>query len=396
MTRNHWIPLGALTLVALFATSAAQAQVADGAERHRNTRHVECGRGQTITRALELLQDRKDPITITFEGTCTEAPSITRDDVVLEGKGVDPTIVGKVSILGASRVTIQGFTVRNSFESGVDCVRGAGCTIRNVISRDNPRRCIYIEGSSAELVDTQTYRCEIGVFNRSAHVQFGGSIVSNENSVAGISASTGGSFVALNANITTNNNTLGFVNQLSSETTFANGSITANNNTVHGISLTSQGVFVHGTINVTANNNGGFGLLIVEGSTWSSFVTFNSSTNFNGNGAGGALAASRSQMTLTGAVTVTGNQGFGVWADDSYLSLTNTTATGNVAGDARLSFRSTGASGANVVFGTPYLCDTSVATRGPKTCGSAAPTGVADRSTEAIADYLAVFALLEK
>lgn len=360
-----------LSTLTLCATLIAGASADEGdLDRHDGggVRRVRCDHGQTISHALE---SNRQNLVIEFEGTCEEHVQILRDDVTLRGVGTNPNLIGKVSVIGSDRVSLESFTVHNSFESGIDFIRGAGGAITGVVSQDNPRRCIYIEGASVDITDSSAFRCQIGIFNRSGHVNFVGNITSNENSVAGISASTGGSFVILNGNIVTNNNFLGFVNQLAAETTFANGSLTANNNASHGISMTSQGVLVHGTINVTATGNGGFGLFVVEGSTWSSFVNFGSATTLTGNSAGGALLAQRSTLVLDGTATVTGNGGFGLLIDESSLNMSTTVVNGNPAGSILLNFTSTATYGSGAAANTvapPVICGGGSATRGPVPC----------------------------
>ena len=379
---------GLLLLAAVLLLPQASFGSDDTDGRH-GVRRVRCDRGETITQAL---RSERSPLVIEFEGTCSEHVQILRDDVTLRGVGSDPTLIGKVSVIGSDRVSLETFTVENSFESGIDFIRSAGGAITGVVSQDNPRRCIYIEGASVDITDTSTFRCQIGIFNRSGHVNFIGTITSNENSVAGISASTGGSFVILNGNIVTNNNFLGYVNQLSAETTFANGSLTANNNTSHGISLTSQGVLVHGTINVTSTGNGGFGLFVVEGSTWSSFINFGSTTTLTGNAAGGALIAQRSTIVLDGAATVTGNGGFGLLVDESSLNLATTTINSNPAGSILLNFTSTATYGSGAAANTvtpPVICDSSSRARGPVACNVIfGPTAAAAQPPVAVEEIL--------
>lgn len=383
------------SLILLPALGAAAATAGGEGDRHGDgVRRVRCNRGDTISQAL---RSDRSPLVIEFEGTCNEHVQILRDDVTLRGTGADPTLIGKVSVIGSDRVTLESFTVENSFESGIDFIRSAGGAITGVVSQDNPRRCIYIEGASVDITDTSTFRCQIGIFNRSGHVNFIGTITSNENSVAGISASTGGSYVILNANIITNNNFLGYVNQLSAETTFANGSLTANNNASHGISMTSQGVLVHGTINVTATGNGGFGLFVVEGSTWSSFINFGSTTTLTGNSAGGALVAQRSTIVLDGTATVTGNGGFGLLVDESSLNLATTTINSNPSGSILLNFTSTATYGSGAAANTvaaPVICDSSSRVRGPVACNVVfGPTTAAAQPPVAVDELLRRYAV---
>jgi hypothetical protein len=78
---------------------------------------VDCNRGETITKALTLGDERKALIVV-VRGTCNESVSIERTDVTLRGQagfgsainGPDPTI--DTVVVRANRVMVEDLEVR--------------------------------------------------------------------------------------------------------------------------------------------------------------------------------------------------------------------------------------------------------------------------------------------
>lgn len=145
---------------------------------HAQMRIVDCGAHQTVTSALKLPSTR--PLLVKIRGTCTEAVTISRDNVTLIADPAGATITqtdpnsntilidgvknvvidglivsgarnGIVGINGAV-FTVQNATVQNNTRNGVVALFNATATIRSNQIKNNGAGGIFLEGSSAVIV----------------------------------------------------------------------------------------------------------------------------------------------------------------------------------------------------------------------------------------------------
>ena len=124
---------------------------------------VKCDKGQTLT---EALRKAKPGDTLQVTGTCHEQVTITTDGLtldgggsaVLDGGGGSPTssFEAVVTIDGAQRVTLMGFTIQNSPGQGILGVGGAAFVVKDTTLQNNGAAgLILYNNSSAELTDVE-------------------------------------------------------------------------------------------------------------------------------------------------------------------------------------------------------------------------------------------------
>jgi hypothetical protein len=181
-------------------------------------------------------------------GTCNERVTIKKDGIkldgnglaVLDGAGLPPTtgeFNGVMTIDGARRVVIQGFTIQNGSGEGVLARRGAAFTLRDSIVHQNGFTGVAVSDHSDAHLENLTITQNLfglDVFNTSNAV-LRGNIDVTDNFVHGITASTS-SVDLRHAQLNISNNG-GFGAVLNGATMAISGfdtaqgsSITANNN----------------------------------------------------------------------------------------------------------------------------------------------------------------------
>ena len=125
----------AMALVSLAAVAGPPA-----APSQSNTFTVDCNRGQTIARALELGDFRK-PVVINVRGTCNEHVSIGRDDVTLRGQpGTGATVNGPSAstdtiLILKDAVNIEDLTVTGGY-NGIRLQGPSYAGVKNVLVRN--------------------------------------------------------------------------------------------------------------------------------------------------------------------------------------------------------------------------------------------------------------------
>ncbi len=364
-----WLGLSPMAW-ALDATPATLSE--DGDTDHVSIRRlrVNCDKGHSLQRALDRRAER---LVVEFKGTCSEEVIIDRDHTTLRGANPSALIVGSVTITGASNVVLENFSVRDAPNAGVFVLLNSGAKLDGLTIENSAIRGILLEGSAALIGNTTVVGgSSVGILIRTSRVEFFGSVHVSECGVAGISSTDGSVVLANPADLTVDNNFLGYVTQLSSETTIANGSLIANNNNLAGILIASHGMFVHGTAVIEANDNQVFGIWVDELSAWSPFVGFGAQVSANNNGADGVKVERTATMQFTNATTVENNAGKGITVDNATLVLGGTTVSGNGGGDIELTYGSHADFNGNTLA-TPLICDGTVMVRGDESCPAPRP-----------------------
>src|SRR5215472_16004484 len=110
------------------ALLGAGAALADDEEGPRTIR-VDCGQGQSLNEALAA---RARLLVVEFTGTCARGVTIARDDVTLRGADASATVTGgPILSEGYSRVTLEGFAVRDTPPANGDSEIGDGIAFTN-------------------------------------------------------------------------------------------------------------------------------------------------------------------------------------------------------------------------------------------------------------------------
>jgi len=216
-TRLFFSFLLAVSLV--FGVCEAQGQIFSGF-----VKKVNCTRGETIARALQVLDII--PITIQVKGTCNENVEIIRDDLTIKADPLGGTVIGPdpnlptinvrgfrtvidgltisgggtgISVRGGA--TIQNCTVQNMGTNGISFFHGGNGTVDNCTVRNNGGHGVVVEGGSATVINSAISSnatgivvslsggARIGITDRN---QYAGNTISN-NQGSGIIISTSGS-----------------------------------------------------------------------------------------------------------------------------------------------------------------------------------------------------------
>lgn len=364
--RAAWIAMG-IGLMGLSAVHALErpAVLNEGlAAGNAHTITVRCSKGETIA---EALRHPASSLIIRLQGVCHENAVIERDDVELVGDGPDAAVVGSVVVETAARVTLRGFTVRDTVgieSSGIGAFRGASVKLQDMVVQNAGGRGIQIFTATAQIQNVEvTGSGNVGLLVRGGQAEFEGEIVCNNNRLAGISVTLSSSAFSKAGQIRVSGNPIGLLVQENSSLEIPGGSIFANNNTRSGIELLTQGVLIFGT-HVEANNNQLFGLRLDEVSSFSPFAGFGPTASFSNNGSIGVLLERASTVQFAGTTKIQGNGLFGLWVDESSFRVAGATITGNPVQDVRLRFGTKGSFvGAPSTIGS-IGCESTVLLRG--------------------------------
>lgn len=319
------------------------------------TKKVNCGKGETISHALQGFD--RIPITIQVKGTCYENVEIDRDDVTLIGDPSDPSRVtvngaadpnrATITVSGARTVidgltvtggrngigvagdsTIRNCTVQNNHRSGIifwPPSRGGtvdSCTVQNnelagiVIDTNGPsviKSTITSNGGSGIVVD-QGGRALIGITAR--FFEYAGNTISN-NQAAGIFVISGGS-AHIGDNTISGNATFGILINLG-----ANGNLWGKN-TITGNEGTGVFASVGSVVQIGGSERGdqlpatnvisgngattsGGGIYAANGASLS--IRFATIDHNKGNG---ITLSNRSTATLSDSIINNNNPGNGI------------------------------------------------------------------------------------
>ena len=350
-------------------SAASALEVRADAHRVRLVR-INCDRGQTLTRGLQHVAKE---LLIQFRGTCEEDVLIERDDVTLRGVGEAPTIVGTLTARQAIRITLDGFTVRDSPGSGIEIFEGAAANLSNLRVERTGNRGINIRNSVADLRDIEVDRAgNVALVIRASKTILTGRIVTT-NSLFGVSVTEGSSAFLRGGSIEANFNDIGLTVQIASEMAVIQGStIQANENLNTGIFIAASANISFEESSVESMDNGFLGLWVNTHGAFSGFSGTSSPIHFRGNGLAGALIEILSAAEFGPDTVISDNLFGGILASDSAVVLTDATVRDNAAVDISLRF------GAKMTFegesldiGLPIDCDDTVLVRGSLGCGDA-------------------------
>jgi len=286
-----------IRMTAIAAASLLGGLPAYGQPTNTQVFTIDCARGQTIAKALELGDSRK-PMLVVIRGTCNENVAVTRDDVTLQG---DPTIGGTINgstarstvNIAASRVVIDRLLV----SGGTNGIRVAGTLSATIVNST-------IRGATLS-----------GIALINAHASINNSTIEN--------AGTGVSLQAATARLQNNK-----IRANGGHGVYLNGRshISSNGNTIS--SNGSNGIMAEENSNVsslrdTISSNGAGGVLVVK----ASYASLNQGTVAS-NGSHGVYVGFAS-AGISGGSTISSNQGCGVYGDSVVLNVTDSTITGN-------------------------------------------------------------------
>lgn len=190
----------AMTLVSLAAVAGPPA-----APSQSNTFTIDCNRGQSIARALELGDFRK-PLVINVRGTCREFVTITRANVTLRGDPsaeiVAPDNLHDLLTVSADRVTLENLTLTGGV-TGLSQDHAPTFIASNVVIQDTGGVGVRVRVGDARLSGCTVQRSGgIGV-----SVVRGGSVILSSGSQvvdsagAGISAAQHGVMSLTNSKV---------------------------------------------------------------------------------------------------------------------------------------------------------------------------------------------------
>lgn len=97
---------------------------------------VDCAKaGSGIQRSIDKAASGK-PIVIVIKGTCTEAVTVTRDDLTLKAHAGGGTINGSITVIGGQRITVDRLKVTGNGD-GVTALDNAYVNINNAVLEEN-------------------------------------------------------------------------------------------------------------------------------------------------------------------------------------------------------------------------------------------------------------------
>lgn len=270
---------------------------------------VDCGHGQTITKALNFTDLLHRPLVLVVRGTCNENVTIDRDDVTLQGDPrtgatINGPSAGSAITVRASRVILDRLTVRGGNPSGIALLGRSDVDISNCDVQGAVSHGINVAGNSSVNITN----CSIQYNGRSGVGIPQGSVAITNSQIAFNS----GNGVRVRGN---------------SSLTVTGGAISSN--AWSGIDMES-GSGVIGGATITAN---GTNAALPEGSrlgvlALASYVQINNSSITNNTG-GGVTVVQGGSLSLYNS-TVTGNGSQGVFL---YLGATGNLAGGTISGN---------------------------------------------------------------
>jgi len=283
---------------------------------------VNCDRGQSVQRALDLLDRFNLPATIVVTGTCNEHIVIMEDDVTLQGGiyiGSDPSR-NTISVRSARRVSITGATVSGA-SSGVVVFQGGSLSLDQARIQNNAKNGLVAAENSTLFLTNSTIQNNgsSGVVTiSSSSARIGQNILGNtgpntiRNNGNGVAVLRSASAL-IDGNTIEGNSGDGVIIEGGSATVI-NNVIRANQ--VKGINVSSSG---HARIGIadanqagpnTIENNGLEGIQSANGGAayiWSNTIQNNGITSHRP-----GVAIYRATGRLIGDNTIQGNGGHGV------------------------------------------------------------------------------------
>lgn len=283
-------------------------------------RVVNCDHGGRLAVAV---RNARPGDTIRFKGTCYEQVTITTDRLTLDGqqgegiidgsgvacptlesgtKSEKEEIVGLVEIDAAQGVTLEGLTVQHSDCDGI-FFRGSSATLRDVIVYDSRDDGIDSEQAEITLEDSSlTGNTENGMNldNNSTANIFKGTVSFVDNPRFGVLNNHSLLFVSSGATLNASDVPNTLPNQQIGIGVFAGGEL---------MGYTDSKMIVQG--------NSAQGLLFINSGMFLSYST----TEIAGNGVGITLVDGSTFTQTSGTLTILGNFGFGIAAENSTVAM---------------------------------------------------------------------------
>ncbi len=227
------------------------------------TREVDCGKGQSIQRALEIAQGSAAALEIIVTGYCDENLSIGRDRVAIDGQGM-ATINGTITMFGRNNVTIRNLDITGPGEGirifggrvrllsvnflgndeiAIEAQEDAAVVLRNSLVQGNKGlHAVLLRGSYADIGSTEVSRnAENGVVatDGSTLLMSGGNVSFNVGTGVQV---TGNSSFSIDGTQIHDNHNMGFL--LGSGSSGEAMNVTVNNNRSEGI-FVSENSFIN-------------------------------------------------------------------------------------------------------------------------------------------------------
>ena len=386
--------------VALLAVPSA---FADEREEAGRSRVVNCDRGDSLNRALsKILSLPGSTLVVRVKGVCRESIVIKKDGLTLEGEhaSIDGNGKDAVTIDGAQRVTLTGFTIRNG-GNGVVGKGAASFSLHDSVVSGHTAMGVLVTGQSAAVIsDSVVEKNGVNGVEANDHSQLRivGRFVSRANTIFGINVLNGSSITFAKAKVeisdnvlgvqigigssafiedaqtvvsTSDNQTIGFTAASTSTLFIFEGALLAENNGLDGVALFSNSsADLDRGASITAKTNGRDGILLEDSSlnifTMPGLAGPKLTTLANGRHGVSALLGSKVDLSGRGQLNSQSNKTTGVFADNgSVLRISGSTLMNN-ATDVMLQF------GTRAEFATTQLgsisCDRTVLIRGEVTC----------------------------
>ena len=372
------------TVVGMLALSLMTAGVSHANEA--NTHRINCAEGKKLQQALSK---NYRPLIVEFTGTCTGDVVIPGDDITLRGGDDTATVVGTVSVIGRSRVTLQDFTIRDvppgspvtRIGDGIVVVSSQDVALlgMNVINAGNIG--IDVESGYVRMVDCTVSRSRrhgiSAVFGSVVEVR--GFLDVNQSGLNGIVLTDHGEMqMATDSQVSSTDNTgTGLVVQLQSHTTLHGGTDLIVSRNGAGISVVDDGSLIFGPVTITVTNNRGNGVLVGQMSDWTVFGGPVPTLTITDNAGAGFLVIRNSFARLRENATIANNGGPGLSVDESHVAVRGTTIQNNTAGNVTLGFGSRATFDGGNTVPTPIACDGTVLVRGQFACPAPLATATA-------------------
>ena len=250
-------------------------------------------------------------------GVYNETLFITQSDLTFQGAGSGASIIDGegntiITIDGASKIAISGFTIQNGGRAGIYLKSGAFLELFNSIVQD----CSYngiriVENSTARINDTSILRSGddgICIFINSC-ATFSGSIVLNDNISDGLQVMSSSSAIIYDATVnSTDNGRSGFRIGLGSSLVLSSSNTVCENN--------HNGIFIDGVANMSLSggtintiNNEEWGIQVNTSSL--SISSCNVTSSGNGYDGLGIFDGGHIGMT-SGGIVANNNGGHGI------------------------------------------------------------------------------------
>jgi parallel beta-helix repeat protein len=273
---------------------------------------VDCSRGQTITQALNLGTSR-ERLVLNIKGTCTEAVTIARDDVTIQGRSgatVKPPLASQTVItVRATRIFIDGLTITGG-AFGITVVHALDVAIDNMGIQSAGQSGVNLLAGHASISNSM-------IQNNGGHgiaLSQASALVNNNqilsNGGSGIYAQSK-SAVRANGNTVSNNGVYGIYLLGGSDGLISGGTISGNGTNSATPAAAKGGASVQSSTaqfsNTSISNSLGRGLTINNGSYVDAF-----SITVTGSAAEGVIAYLGGIATINGGA-ISGNGGNGLW-----------------------------------------------------------------------------------